>query len=54
VQDRLGKAASVQDFSAYPAKRILSPNSPMTMDHSPERLNIDTDALGMITRLWCG
>ncbi len=34
--------------------RLLPPNSAMTMDHSPARLNADLDADGTITRLWCG
>lgn len=33
--------------------RILKPGDMMTMDHSPERINVEhTD--GKVTRVWCG
>lgn len=34
--------------------RILSPDSMMTMDHSPQRINIVHDKDGTVTRVWCG
>lgn len=34
--------------------RVLPPGSAMTMDHSPERINLDLDENGIITRVWCG
>jgi len=34
--------------------RILPPGSVMTMDHRLDRLNIDLDEEGQITRIWCG
>lgn len=34
--------------------RILPPGSMMTMDHRPDRLNVDLDDAGRITRIWCG
>lgn len=34
--------------------RILPPDSIATMDYNPARLNIDTDASGIITRVSCG
>lgn len=34
--------------------RILPPDSVMTQDFRPDRLNVDLDAEGMITRFWCG
>ncbi|MCC6598588.1 MAG: hypothetical protein IT559_07355 [Alphaproteobacteria bacterium] len=34
--------------------RILSPGAPMTMDHSPARINFDIDEKGTIKRIWCG
>ena len=34
--------------------RVLPPGSMMTMDHSPARVNFDTDEAGTITRVWCG
>lgn len=34
--------------------RVLPPNGMATMDYSPTRLNIETDANGIITRVSCG
>jgi len=34
--------------------RILKPDSMMTMDHSPERINVVHDNDGIVTRVWCG
>ena len=34
--------------------RVLPPGAMMTMDHRPERLNVELDAAGRIARLWCG
>ena len=34
--------------------RILPPNAIATMDYNPARLNIETDANGIITRVSCG
>jgi hypothetical protein len=34
--------------------RILKPDSMMTMDHSPERINVVHDKDMKVTRVWCG
>lgn len=34
--------------------RILKPDSMMTMDHSPDRINVVHDDKGVVTRVWCG
>lgn len=34
--------------------RILPPGSMMTMDHNPERINLDLDGEGTIRKVWCG
>ncbi len=34
--------------------RILPPDSAMTMDHRPDRLNVDLDDAGTVIRIWCG
>lgn len=34
--------------------RILTPDSVMTMDHSPDRINVVHDKDGKVTRVWCG
>lgn len=34
--------------------RILPPNSMVTQDYAPARVNFDLDAGGIVTRVWCG
>lgn len=34
--------------------RILPPDSVMTQDHRPERVNVNLDETGVIVRIWCG
>jgi len=34
--------------------RILPPNSMMTMDHNPERINVHVDETGLIENVKCG
>lgn len=34
--------------------RTIRPGQPITMDHRPDRLNLDLDGDGAIVRLWCG
>ena len=48
-----------QDQSALPdplpnGTRVIPPNSAVTQDYRPDRLNIDLDGSGKITRVWCG
>ncbi|MEX1236102.1 MAG: I78 family peptidase inhibitor [Roseovarius sp.] len=53
--DRIGKDHNTFDFSAPNRPvRIIGPDSAMTMDYNPARLNVDTDGSGRITRIWCG
>jgi len=51
----IGTAQSDHDF-ANPERphRIIAPNSAVTLDHRPDRLNVDLDEAGRITRFWCG
>ena len=35
-------------------ERVIAPDSAVTMDFNPTRLNIHTDEAGVITRLSCG
>ncbi len=54
VQQLVGQPYDgVQDRFAADA-RIISPNSPVTEDYQPARLNVDVDETGEITRIWCG
>ena len=34
--------------------RVVEFGQPITMDFNPERLNIDIDKNGLISRVWCG
>ena len=34
--------------------RIIRPNSAVTMDFVPERINFDLDDADVIRRIWCG
>lgn len=35
-------------------KRIIGPDQMVTMEYNPARTNIETDAAGVITRVFCG
>ncbi len=53
--DRVGKNHKAYDFSAPDRPvRILGPDTAMTMDYRTDRLNVDIDRGGTITRIWCG
>ena len=55
LQHLIGEKANAHDFKAGGTPlRILPPGSAMTMDHRPDRLNMDVDEGGLITRIWCG
>ena len=49
----IGLPAEAADKVPDP-KRLIPPNSAVTQDDRPERTNIDLDADGVITRIWCG
>lgn len=50
----LGTPVKASDFSAAKLVRIIPPGTAITMDYRAERLNVETDAAGVITRLYCG
>lgn len=51
----IGLRAAEIDFSGQSAPvRIIGPDTAVTMDHRPERLNVMTDKNGIITKLTCG
>lgn len=54
MQALLGTPIAAQNFSGHAAVRILPPGSMVTMDYRPDRLNIEHDASGAITRIACG
>ncbi|SEN43088.1 Peptidase inhibitor I78 family protein [Roseovarius tolerans] len=55
LQHLVGQPRSALDTEAITAStRILPPGAMRTMDHRPDRLNVDLDGTGTIQRLWCG
>jgi len=55
VQSLIGSnIASVDTRPLAKTVRIIPPNSAVTMDYNPQRLNIETDARGVIVRMSCG
>lgn len=50
----IGTPASQADFSQVDNLRIVAPNTPVTRDYRPDRLNVLTDADGIIQELTCG
>ena len=54
MQALIGTPVAAQDFSGHAAVRILPPGSMVTMDYRPDRLNVEHDADGVITRSTCG
>ena len=55
LQNLLGKPASALETIKFAAEtRVIRPNDAVTMDYNPQRLNIETDARGVIVRMTCG
>lgn len=53
--DLVGTHHEAHDFTQPGrALRIIAPDSAVTMDYNPERLNVAVDKDGVITRIWCG
>lgn len=50
----IGQSAAALDKMTFPAgTRILRPNSPMTMDMRPDRLNIEIGKDGKVRKVSC-
>lgn len=47
-------AAALPSAGTWGALRLLSPGQAMTMDYSPNRLNVSLDEAGVILALSCG
>lgn len=55
LQHLLGTDAAAFDFAALDVPvRIIPPGTAVTMDYSPDRLNVETDEAGLILRIRCG
>lgn len=48
-QDEVAARAVVPELA-----RIIPPNSAVTQDFRPDRVNVDLDEKGIVTRVWCG
>ena len=53
-QHLVGSPANEADFAEAHSLRITSPGMAVTMDYRPDRLNVETDDTGIITRIRCG
>ena len=55
LQDLLGRDKSVLAAMTFPVgTRVIEPGTAVTEDYRADRLNIDVDASGKITGVWCG
>lgn len=55
LQGLVGQPASTLDTMRFANPlRVIGPDDMVTMDFRPDRLNIETDAAGRITRVRCG
>lgn len=55
MQDLVGQDRSVLAAMTLPmGTRVIAPGMAITEDYSAQRLNLDLDARGRITRVWCG
>ncbi|MDQ2095794.1 I78 family peptidase inhibitor [Rhodalgimonas zhirmunskyi] len=50
----VGQPVNDVDLAGNDPLRIIAPGMAVTMDYSPERLNVETDANGVIVRFYCG
>ena len=54
LQGLVGQSGDVLARMTLPeGTRIIGPDTAVTMDYRPDRLNIDLDAAGRITRVHC-
>lgn len=54
LQALVGRPAAEVQENLPEGARIIPPGSAVTQDHRPDRLNVDLDENGVISRLWCG
>lgn len=53
-QSLIGTPVDPAAFAGHAALRIIPPGTAVTMDYRPDRLNVETDDSGIITRITCG
>jgi Peptidase inhibitor I78 family len=54
-QNWVGQRVDVLNDAALPeGTRVLFPTTPATMDHRPERMNVEVDKSDTIARVYCG
>jgi hypothetical protein len=46
--------SALNGLTLPPATRIIEPGMAITMDYSAQRLNVEVDGAGKITRAYCG
>jgi hypothetical protein len=55
MQDLVGQDKALLAAMSFPmGTRVIEPGTAVTEDYRPTRLNIDVDASGTITGVWCG
>lgn len=55
MQDLVGQDKALLAAKSFPiGTRVIEPGTAVTEDYRPTRLNIDIDASGTITGVWCG
>lgn len=52
LQSRVGTPVAQYEFAD--GTRIIPPGTAVTMDYRSDRLNVETDDDGVITRIYCG
>lgn len=53
--DLVGEPVANHSFGDAPGDvRVITPDQAVTLDHRPDRLNVDVNRNGDIGRLWCG
>ena len=54
LQAHIGQMLDTVPLPADGKVRVIRPGMAVTMDYVPERLNVDVDASGIVTRIHCG
>ena len=52
--DRVGQPGRGVEADLPAGSRVIEPGSIVTQDYLPQRINVDLDEAGNITRIWCG